>query len=123
MTHSHAGQSEAVGSGEHGLVHIMPAWLLTAVFAALLFLTAATVWATYVDLGRANLLLALVIATVKATLVALYFMHLRYDKPFNVLVFVGALVFVMIFVSLALMDTMEYDPELIPGYAPDYDRM
>ena len=58
------------------------------------------------------------IATVKATLVALYFMHLRYDRPFNAVVFVSALVFVTLFVGIALIDTAAYQPELIPGYAP-----
>jgi len=59
----------------------------------------------------------------KASLVALYFMHLRYDRPFLAIVFVTSLVFVMLFVGLALMDTVEYQPELIPGFAPALDRV
>ena len=55
--------------------------------------TVATVAATWVDLGGWNLWIALGIATVKASLVALYFMHLRYDNPFYALIFVTALVF------------------------------
>ncbi len=98
--------------------HVVPLQVLLAVWGALLALTIVTVAATWVDLGAFNLWLAMVIATVKASFVALYFMHLRYDKPFNALVFVSALVFVMLFVALALMDTAEYQPELIPGHAP-----
>ncbi len=45
-------------------------------------------------------------------------MHLRYDRPFNAIVFVTAFVFVMLFVGLALIDTAAYKPEMIPGYAP-----
>jgi cytochrome c oxidase subunit 4 len=63
-------------------------------------------------------LLALAIATLKASLVVLYFMHMRYDHPFNAIVFIGSLLFVMLLVVLALLDTQAYQPELIPGYAP-----
>lgn len=99
-------------------VHVMPVKALIAVWAALVILTVVTVGATWVDLGSMNLWLAMVIATVKATLVALYFMHLRYDKPINGIVLVTALVFVMLFVGVALTDTEAYHPEIIPGYAP-----
>jgi hypothetical protein len=43
---------------------------------------------------------------------------MRYDRPINAIVFVTALLFVMLFVGFALMDTLAYQPELIPGYAP-----
>ena len=96
----------------------MPRWILLAVWAALLVLTAVTVAAVQVDLGRLNLWIALVIATGKGTLVALYFMHLLYDKPFHAVLLVSALLFVTLFAGLALMDTIAYQPELIPGHAP-----
>ena len=62
------------------------------------------------------------IATVKATLVALYFMHLRWDRPFNAIVLVSAIVAVMLFVAFALLDSYQYLPDQIPGYAPDMQR-
>jgi cytochrome c oxidase subunit 4 len=99
-------------------VHIAPFRVLAAVWVTLLVLTWVTVAATGVDLGRFNLWLAMAIATVKAALVLLYFMHMRYDRPINAIVFVTALLFVMLFVGFALMDTLAYQPELIPGYAP-----
>ncbi len=68
--------------------------------------------ATWVNLGGWNLWIALGIATVKASLVALYFMHLRYDNPFYALIFVTALVFLAIFLSLTLMDTLQYAPNI-----------
>jgi cytochrome c oxidase subunit 4 len=81
-------------------------------------------------LGRAgNLWIALGIATLKATLVALYFMHLRYERPFNAVVLVCALLFVMLFCSLVLMDTRAYQPDIQAyrdvdpvNYAPDLQR-
>lgn len=93
-------------------VHIMPVPVLLAVFFALIVLTVATVGATLVDLGSWNIWIAMGIATVKATLVALYFMHLRYDRPFNGFLFMIALVFVAIFLSLTLIDTQEYQPDV-----------
>jgi len=98
--------------------HVVPAWVLLATWGALIVLTYITVAATKIDLGSLNLWIALGIATVKASLVALYFMHLRYDKPVNAVVFVGALCFVALFVVFTLMDTGYYEPQLIPGYAP-----
>lgn len=99
-------------------VHVIPVKILVAVWAALVALTVITVAATWIDLGSGNLWLAMVIATVKASLVALYFMHLRYDRPINGIVLLAALVFVMLFVGVALTDTQAYKPEIIPGYAP-----
>src|SRR5262245_1512932 len=51
-----------------------------AVFAALLVLTGVTVAVAYVDLGAANAIVAIVIAMVKASLVLVYFMHLRFSS-------------------------------------------
>ena len=70
------------------------------------------------DLGQFNIWLALLIAVVKAGLVAMYFMHLRWDRPFNAIVIVSAVLFVTLFIGLALLDTFQYHPDVIPGYAP-----
>ncbi len=98
--------------------HVVPIQILVAVLGTLLFLTFVTVAATWVDLGRFNIWLALSIAVIKASLVVLYFMHLRYDKPFNAVILITSLVLVILFVGIALTDTRSYKPEQIPGYAP-----
>jgi len=95
-----------------GLAHIVPFRTLAIVFAILVVLTVLTVAAVYVDLGNFNLYLAMTIATVKAMLVALYFMHLRYDRPFHGLVFFAALMFVLLFVGIVLTDTQHYQPDI-----------
>ena len=89
-------------------VHIASMRSLLAVFAALVFLTVVTVAVAYVDLGDFNLFTALFIATIKASLVSLYFMHLRHDSGFNRLAFFGSILFVMLFVGITLMDTGQY---------------
>jgi len=98
--------------------HVAPLSTLLAVFASLVLLTFLTVGATWFDFGPANLFVAMGIATVKASLVVLYFMHLRWDMPFNAIVFIATLCFVMLFVGFVLLDTTQYQPDLIPGFAP-----
>lgn len=102
---------------EHGIGHVVPLKLLFGIGGALLFFTAVTVWVTYIDLGRSgNLIIAMVIATLKAGLVCTYFMHLRWDRPFNALVFVSSLLFVALFISMLLLDKSEYEPDIEEMY-------
>ncbi len=108
-----------MSNDSHALhVHVVPTKVLVGVWAVLIVLTWLTVSATKVDLGPLNIYIALGIAVVKSTFVALYFMHLRYDRPFHGVVFVVALLFVALFISFALLDTKEYHADTIPGYAP-----
>ena len=109
MSHAHTHDDH-----DHGLGHISPVWMLLLIFALLIFLTFVTVAVTYIDLGDANIWIALAVAVVKGALVALYFMHLRYDSPFNGLVLVGAFLFLAIFIGISLMDTAEYKPAQSP---------
>jgi cytochrome c oxidase subunit 4 len=90
-------------------VHVVPPKILLGVFAALLFLTFATVAVTWVDFGRtANVWVALTIAAIKSALVALYFMHLRWDSPFNSVILIAALFFVALLIGIIVLDTSEY---------------
>jgi cytochrome c oxidase subunit 4 len=96
-----------------GLAHIMPRKVLLSVWGTLMVLTALTVSAHAVDFGpNLNLLVAMVIATVKATLVVLFFMHLLYDRGFHLLVLLASLVFVLLFVSFSLMDSGQYQRDI-----------
>ena len=76
------------------------------VLAALLVFTAITVAAAgiHFETPAINVVVALGIATAKASLVALFFMHLRHDKPINALVFLTGLVFLGLFLTLSLID-------------------
>jgi cytochrome c oxidase subunit IV len=110
---SESSHSKDAHGDDHGVGHVMPLSILFGVGAALLVFTAITVWVTYVDLGRSgNLIVAMVIATVKALLVCAYFMHLRWDRPFNALVFVSSILFVALFISMTLLDKAEYEPDI-----------
>lgn len=104
----------------HGLSHVAPAAVLLGTFGVLMVLTVLTVLATGIDLGRnMNLVLAMVIATIKAGFVCMYFMHLRYDKALHTVAFLTALLFALLFVSFALMDSSEYQYDV--GRSQDED--
>ncbi len=75
-----------------------------AVFGALMALTALTVGVALVDLGVLNPIVAMTIAVIKATLVLLFFMHLRYGPRLNWLVAGASLFWLAILFSLLLGD-------------------
>lgn len=84
--------------------HVVSLKTYFIIFGALLVLTGATVWVAYFDLGQLNVIAALSIAVLKATLVVLYFMHLRYSSKLT-WVFVGAGFFwLAILVAFTLSD-------------------
>jgi cytochrome c oxidase subunit 4 len=101
---------DTIEHAEPGAVHphIVPPRVLLGVYGVLIVLTVATVAITSVNLGPLNIWAALGIAVAKAAFVVLYFMHLRYDKPFNAVVLISALLFVAVFIGIAMMDTGEY---------------
>jgi cytochrome c oxidase subunit 4 len=115
-----APQSSDLNPPSSSHVHVVPVRVLLSVWFALLVLTVLTVEATKIDLGRGNLYVALLIAFIKAALVVLYFMHLRYDNPLNGIVLIAALLFVALFCGLALMDSVAYQP-LIRSYDAAHD--
>ncbi len=77
------------------------------VLSVLLALTIITVAASRIDFGSAsaNVIIALTIATIKASIVALWFMHLKYDKPVNGMIFVSTLFFLGLFFIYPYLDT------------------
>ncbi|HNY42391.1 MAG TPA: cytochrome C oxidase subunit IV family protein [Bryobacteraceae bacterium] len=75
----------------------------SAILAALLVLTIITVAVSRVDFGSMNTVVALLIASIKGSLVALFFMHLRHDK-FNAVIFVLGLFFLAVFLIWTLFD-------------------
>jgi cytochrome c oxidase subunit 4 len=98
---------------DHGLAHTTPVSLLFGILGALLVLTIATVAVTSVDLGaQGNLVVAMVIATVKAALVCTFFMHLLWDKKFNTVLFLTSVLFLILFLSMATTDRGEYQNDV-----------
>jgi cytochrome c oxidase subunit 4 len=85
--------------------HIVPLKTNIAVWLALLVLTGVTAGVAFIDLGPFNTIVALVIATCKALLVALIFMHVKYaSEKLTKVVLVAAVFFLMILLGLSLAD-------------------
>jgi len=82
--------------------HVLPVRTYLAVWIGLLVLTVITVKTSYFNFGIMNLVVAMGIATLKASLVVLFFMHLKYDEKFNAIIFAGSLTFLTIFFVLTL---------------------
>ncbi len=86
--------------------HVVPLPIYFGVFVALLVFTGVTTVVAFVDLGRFNVAVALTIAVVKASLVLLYFMHLRYSSRLTLL-FVGIAFFWLgIMILLTMSDVV-----------------
>ena len=84
--------------------HVLPVSLYLAVWGGLVVLTAITVVVAHYDFGQWNTVVAMVVATIKASLVALYFMHLRYDNKLYLIILLASLLFVSIFFTPTLID-------------------
>jgi cytochrome c oxidase subunit 4 len=84
--------------------HIASRSLYYSIFAALMVLTAVTVWVASIDLGWMNTIVAMAIAVLKATLVILYFMHLRYSTRLVRVVLMSGFFWFGIMVVLTLSD-------------------
>jgi cytochrome c oxidase subunit IV len=84
--------------------HIVPRSTYYLIFAALMIGTAATVGAAFVDLGPFNNVVALGIATAKATLVVLFFMHVKYSTRLTWAVVAGSIFWLGILLALTMGD-------------------
>lgn len=90
-------------SDEHS-EHIVPPSTYIVIILILLFMTALTVTAAYVNLGRFNIVVALAIATLKATLVVLFFMHAKYSPKRTKLVIIAGIFWLLILLFMTMSD-------------------
>src|SRR5271165_2035588 len=84
--------------------HVVPVPLYWGIWTTLMVCTGLTVFAASVDLGIFNIVVALLIATFKGTLVVLFFMHLRYSTKLTMVTVVAAIGFLLIMFSLSMTD-------------------
>ena len=87
---------------DFGLGHMLSAATYGKVLAALLVLTAVTVAVSRVDLGLGNMLVAIMVASLKAGLVAFWFMHLKFEKK----VVLGFALYPIIILALLIGGTL-----------------
>ncbi len=97
---AHAEHKEETGS----VGHIAPTTMYVTIWAVLMVLTLTTVLVSEVDIGPLNVVVALVIATIKGTLVVLFFMHLRYSPKLTMATVVAAMFWLFLMLSLTMTD-------------------
>lgn len=86
--------------------HVSPVSLYITIFLLLMVMTAVTVGAAYVDLGALNLPVAVAIACFKATIVILYFMHVKYGSKIVKLTAATGFFFLIILFGITISDYM-----------------
>src|SRR5262245_54250062 len=101
---AHGHDAHAHGGPDH-VPHVLPLSAYFATWGVLMVLTVATVAASYFNFGAGNFIIAILIATTKACVVAAMFMHLRYDRKFHAIIFSFSLVFLGIFIVFTMYDT------------------
>jgi cytochrome c oxidase subunit 4 len=84
--------------------HLVSRKIYFGIFGALMLLTGLTVWVATFDLGRWNAIVALSIAVIKATLVVLYFMHVRYSSKLTWVFVCAGIIWLIILFAFTLSD-------------------
>ena len=84
--------------------HIVPPSVYMIIVAILLVMTAVTVWASYIEMGVFNPIVALAIGVFKATLVVLFFMHVKYSTKLTKLTVFSGLFTFLALIGMTLAD-------------------
>jgi cytochrome c oxidase subunit 4 len=85
--------------------HIIPSKTYYAIWLLLLLLTGLTAWIATVDLGPLNTIVALLIASTKAVIVVLFFMHVKYtSEKMTKVVIISAIFWLLILLALSMVD-------------------
>ena len=84
--------------------HVIPTRVYYTIFAILIVCTGLTVWIAFLDLGPLNTIAALAIAVFKATLVVLFFMHVKYSTRLTWVVVIGSVFWLGLLLALTMSD-------------------
>ena len=95
--------------------HIVPVPVYLGVFLALIIGTVVTTLVAYVDLGPFNIVVALTIAVCKATLVILFFMHVKYSPKLTKLVVISGVFWLVILLTMTESDLLTRTWMGVPG--------
>ncbi len=89
---------------EHESEHVLPYLFLARILLGLVILTAVTVTVSYRDWGFLNVPIALFVASSKATLVLLFFMHIKFEGMVIKVSFISTMLFLAIMISFTFWD-------------------
>lgn len=98
------GKKEEKESQEEHEHHIIPISVYAGVLGILILGTIITVGVAQIDFGPWNTVIAMLVATIKASFVLLYFMHLKYDNAMNRVIFGSGFFFLLILFSFSIID-------------------
>jgi cytochrome c oxidase subunit IV len=101
---AHGHDAHGHGALQMGHHHVSSTAMFTVVLMVLLFLTIVTVAVSRVDFGSANMLIAMGIASIKASLVIALFMHVKWDTAINKIVFLSSFLFLSLLFIFTLAD-------------------
>ena len=93
--------------------HISSIPLLLGIYVILLFFTFVTVAVTMVDLGPFNVWIAILVAAIKVTIVALFYMHLKYENQYFGQILIVSIFFVTVMIGIILMDSRAYNVDVL----------
>lgn len=99
-------------SGEH---HIVPKRIYFLVFFALIVLTWVTTYVATLDLGRWNIFVALAIAIFKASIVALFFMHVFYSTRLTKMIVMASVFWLILLLFITMADLWTRGWMGVPG--------
>lgn len=100
--------------GEHHH-HIIPIPVYVGVLLILLIGTFMTVWVAQFDFGAWNTIIAMLVATIKASFVLGFFMHLKYDNMMNRVIFMSGFFFLLLLIAFSAADIFTRI-KTIPGF-------
>jgi cytochrome c oxidase subunit 4 len=100
---AHGHHDKSAGEDDEGH-HVVPLRVYFTIFFALMFLTGLTVWVSKIDLGALNTVVALTVAVIKATLVVLFFMHVKYVSKLTQVFAIAGLLWLLILFAFTLQD-------------------
>ena len=100
---------------EHSATHIVPVSTYLMVFLALIVGTIVTWQVALIDLGPFNIVVALTIAVCKASLVVLFFMHVKYSPRLTKLVVIAGLFWLFILLAMTETDLLTRHWMGVPG--------
>ena len=98
------GQKQEFHDSHDTLEHVVSPRIYIIVGTALLIFTGLTVWAATLELGVFNPIVALFIACVKATIVVLFFMHVKYSSRLTKLTVAGGVFTFLVLIGMTLAD-------------------
>jgi cytochrome c oxidase subunit 4 len=104
MTENQHHDPSNITNPEHGEHHIVSPKTYVLVFVSLLTFTGITVWAAFVNLGVMNPVIALAIATIKAMIVILFFMHIFFQSKLIKMTVASGFFMFLVLITMTLSD-------------------